>query len=156
MQSSTDYLRRLDWRNQGRDHLPDSLWSMTALEVLALSLAAQRVAPDRPTERPARTLPAMSCWPSSATMRPLYQFVMLHGILAKISLQERTHLMGLLHVLFEIPAHLQTGLSSGVLERVGGVIRDAASKQVVAWLRDGVTTQPHWGVSKLKEVAHAF
>jgi hypothetical protein len=45
--------------------------------------------------------------------------------------------MGLQQVVFEIPPHLQTGLLSGVLERVGGVVRDSATKQVVAWLREG-------------------
>jgi hypothetical protein len=45
--------------------------------------------------------------------------------------------MGLLEVVFEVPPAIEYGLSSGVLERVGGVIRDSASKQVIAWLRDG-------------------
>jgi hypothetical protein len=45
-----------------------------------------------------------------------------------------------LNVVFQVPAHLEAGLYAGVLERVGGVIRDRASKQVVAWLREGVQT----------------
>ena len=44
--------------------------------------------------------------------------------------------MGTLNVLFEIPEHLQLGLSTGILERIGGVVRDSNSKEVVAWLRD--------------------
>lgn len=45
--------------------------------------------------------------------------------------------MGLLEVTFQVPPAIEYGLSSGALERVGGVIRDSASKQVIAWLRDG-------------------
>jgi hypothetical protein len=42
-----------------------------------------------------------------------------------------------LNVVFDLPAVLANGLESGALERVGGVIRDSNSKQVVAWLREG-------------------
>lgn len=42
-----------------------------------------------------------------------------------------------LNVVFDLPAALANGLESGALERVGGVIRDSNSKQVVAWLREG-------------------
>ena len=42
-----------------------------------------------------------------------------------------------LNVVFDLPAVLANGLQSGALERVGGVIRDSNSKQVVAWLREG-------------------
>lgn len=42
-----------------------------------------------------------------------------------------------LSVVFQVPAHLEAGLYSGALERVGGVVRDRATKQVVAWLREG-------------------
>lgn len=38
---------------------------------------------------------------------------------------------------FEVPDDIAFGLTNGTLERVGGVIRFADSKQVVAWLRDG-------------------
>ncbi len=40
-------------------------------------------------------------------------------------------------VALEVPSIIATGLASGNLERVGGVVRDAASKQVVMWLREG-------------------
>ncbi len=43
----------------------------------------------------------------------------------------------LLEVALEIPLAIARGLASGELERVGGVVRDVASKQVVAWLREG-------------------
>lgn len=52
--------------------------------------------------------------------------------------------MTTLNVLFDLPAALANGLQSGAYERVGGVIRDSNSKQVVAWLRDngnGVVSQ---------------
>jgi len=42
-----------------------------------------------------------------------------------------------LNVVFDLPAALANGLENGALERVGGVIRDSNSKQVVAWLREG-------------------
>lgn len=42
-----------------------------------------------------------------------------------------------IRVEFEVPDDIALGLSSGALERVGGVIRFADSKQVVAWLREG-------------------
>lgn len=37
---------------------------------------------------------------------------------------------------FHIPEYIAHGLSNGTYERVGGVIREADSKQVVAWLRE--------------------
>lgn len=42
-----------------------------------------------------------------------------------------------LNVVFELPPAITNGLRSGAYERVGGVIRDSGSKQVVAWLREG-------------------
>jgi tetratricopeptide (TPR) repeat protein len=39
---------------------------------------------------------------------------------------------------FVIPDGISAGLAKGVYERVGGVIRDKVSKQVVAWLREGL------------------
>lgn len=45
--------------------------------------------------------------------------------------------MGNLEVLFEVPKWIEKGLSSGILQRVGGVIVKNGSRQVVAWLRDG-------------------
>ncbi|MFM7787907.1 MAG: hypothetical protein ACKO90_06975, partial [Microcystis panniformis] len=38
-----------------------------------------------------------------------------------------------------MPAHILEGLLNGTLERVGGVVRDASTKQVVMWLRDTAT-----------------
>lgn len=38
---------------------------------------------------------------------------------------------------FMIPESIRAGLSSGIYERIGGVIRYSDSKQVVAWLREG-------------------
>lgn len=37
---------------------------------------------------------------------------------------------------FYIPEHIAQGLSNGTYERVGGVVREIGSKQVVAWLRE--------------------
>jgi len=45
--------------------------------------------------------------------------------------------MSNLEIIFEVPNWIEKGLSSGVLQRVGGVVVDSGSKQVVAWLRDG-------------------
>lgn len=47
-----------------------------------------------------------------------------------------------LEVVFEVPSEIATGLASGSLQRVGGVIVDNQSKQVVAWLREGTVTSP--------------
>lgn len=41
---------------------------------------------------------------------------------------------------FQIPQYIAQGLSSRTYERVGGVIREAKSKQIVAWLREGYKT----------------
>lgn len=51
---------------------------------------------------------------------------------------------------FEIPEGIAQGLKNGTLERVGGVIREPQSKQVVAWLRE--TTPTVSPVSKLLQV----
>lgn len=40
----------------------------------------------------------------------------------------------------QVPEYIARGLSSRALERVGGVIREAKSKHVVAWLREGYKT----------------
>lgn len=45
--------------------------------------------------------------------------------------------MPVIEVLFKVAPDIALGLASGHLERVGGVIRDSASKKVVAWLREG-------------------
>ena len=42
-----------------------------------------------------------------------------------------------LEVVFEVPPEIVRGLATGTLERVGGVIREQGSKQVVMWLREG-------------------
>jgi len=42
-----------------------------------------------------------------------------------------------IQVMLEVPLKIAAGLASGQLERVGGVIVDATSKQVVSWLREG-------------------
>lgn len=49
--------------------------------------------------------------------------------------------MSNLEVLFHIPQHIAAGLGSGVFQRIGGVIVERDSKQVVAWLRDGIGHQ---------------
>ncbi len=43
----------------------------------------------------------------------------------------------LLEVALEVPPAITQGLTNGSLERVGGVVREAGSKQIVAWLREG-------------------
>lgn len=45
--------------------------------------------------------------------------------------------MPVIEVLLEVPRAIARGLASGELERVGSVIRDPASKKIVAWLREG-------------------
>ena len=42
-----------------------------------------------------------------------------------------------LEVVFDVPPEIVRGLASGVLERVGGVIREKGNKQIVMWLREG-------------------
>ncbi len=42
-----------------------------------------------------------------------------------------------IEVLLEVPTAIDRGLVSGHLERVGGVVRNASSKEIVAWLREG-------------------
>jgi len=42
-----------------------------------------------------------------------------------------------LNVVFDVPAQVAQGLLNGSLERVGGVVRDSSSKQVVMWLQEG-------------------
>ncbi len=44
--------------------------------------------------------------------------------------------MSNLQVFFEVPPVIDDGLRTGILERVGGVVRDASTKHVVMWLRD--------------------
>jgi len=44
--------------------------------------------------------------------------------------------MNTVNATFQIPRHIAQGLSNGIYERVGGVVRETGSKQVVAWLRE--------------------
>lgn len=41
---------------------------------------------------------------------------------------------------FEVPDTILHGLNTGIFERVGGVIRSTANKQIVTWLRDSSQT----------------
>ncbi len=45
--------------------------------------------------------------------------------------------MPVIEVLLEVPPAIAQGLANGTLERVGGVIREVGSKQIVVWLREG-------------------
>ena len=42
-----------------------------------------------------------------------------------------------LNVVFDVPIQVAQGLMNGSLERIGGVVRDSSSKQVVMWLQEG-------------------
>lgn len=42
-----------------------------------------------------------------------------------------------LNVVFDLPILVAQGLMNGSLERIGGVVRDSSSKQVVMWLQEG-------------------
>lgn len=44
--------------------------------------------------------------------------------------------MSTVNATFQVPKNIAQGLSNGTYERVGGVIREANSKQVVTWLRE--------------------
>ncbi len=45
--------------------------------------------------------------------------------------------MSSITVHLEVPKRIETGLASGSMERVGGVIRYSGNKRIVAWLREG-------------------
>ena len=45
--------------------------------------------------------------------------------------------MPVYQVLLHVPIWVAKGLASGQFERIGGVIREVASKKIVAWLREG-------------------
>lgn len=45
--------------------------------------------------------------------------------------------MSTVNATFYIPKHIEQGLANRTYERIGGVIRESNSKQVVAWLREG-------------------
>lgn len=42
-----------------------------------------------------------------------------------------------LDVVFDVPPQVAQGLFDGSLERVGGVVRDSSTKQIVMWMQDG-------------------
>jgi hypothetical protein len=44
--------------------------------------------------------------------------------------------MNTIEATFTIPEHISRGLMDGTLERIGGVVRDAKTKQIAAWLRE--------------------
>jgi hypothetical protein len=44
--------------------------------------------------------------------------------------------MGTIQAIFEVPKFIEVGLTTGQYQRVGGVIVESGTKQVVAWLRD--------------------
>jgi hypothetical protein len=48
--------------------------------------------------------------------------------------------MSTLNATFQVPGHIAQGLSNGTYERIGGVICEAKSKQVVTWLREASET----------------
>ncbi|MGB7340750.1 MAG: hypothetical protein WBC91_17765 [Phototrophicaceae bacterium] len=45
--------------------------------------------------------------------------------------------MSNIQILFQIPTQIETGLALGTYERIGGVVRDTGTKQVVMWLQEG-------------------
>jgi hypothetical protein len=46
--------------------------------------------------------------------------------------------MSTVNATFQIPEQIAQGLSNGTYERIGGVVREIGSKQVVSWLRENV------------------
>jgi len=44
--------------------------------------------------------------------------------------------MSVVNATFNIPEHIAQGISKRIYERVGGVIRETSSKQIVSWLRE--------------------
>ncbi|UBF27363.1 hypothetical protein K9N68_05230 [Kovacikia minuta CCNUW1] len=61
-----------------------------------------------------------------------------------------------LNITFELPTEIDEGLSSGKFERIGGVIREVASKQVIAWLRELSSTVPQGAsLSKISQILPA-
>ena len=45
--------------------------------------------------------------------------------------------MSTVQATFQVPEHIERGIANGTYERVGGVVRETKSKQIVAWLREG-------------------
>lgn len=48
--------------------------------------------------------------------------------------------MSTVNATLQVPEYIAQGISNGAYERVGGVVREAGSKQVVAWLREASET----------------
>jgi tetratricopeptide (TPR) repeat protein len=48
--------------------------------------------------------------------------------------------MNTVEATFKIPEHIAQGISNRIYERVGGVVREVKSKQVVTWLREAYET----------------
>ena len=48
-----------------------------------------------------------------------------------------------INVTFDVPAAIANGLASGSLERVGGIVRFADNKQIVAWLQESGNMLDH-------------
>lgn len=48
-----------------------------------------------------------------------------------------------INVAFDVPAAIATGLANGSLERVGGIVRFADNKQIVAWLLESPNLPNH-------------
>lgn len=65
--------------------------------------------------------------------------------------------MAIINTALHVPANIASGLASGIYERVGGVVRKADSKEVVAWLREtgNVNKVVKIGTSLLPQVAVA-
>lgn len=48
--------------------------------------------------------------------------------------------MSSIQATFDIPTYIEQGLQNGSYERIGGVVREAESKQIVGWLREAYET----------------
>lgn len=61
--------------------------------------------------------------------------------------------MAELNVIFDVPEAIAEGLKNGVYERIGGVIRRVADKQIVMWLQEGVLLERDTAEQLLKQGA---
>jgi len=68
-----------------------------------------------------------------------------------------------LDVVFDVPSQIAEGLNNGSLERIGGVVRDSSSKQVVMWLQEGgsqfsktITKPPLIGLENAMAAANPY
>ncbi|MDF5998010.1 hypothetical protein P4050_03535 [Pseudomonas aeruginosa] len=59
--------------------------------------------------------------------------------------------MAELNVIFDVPEAIAEGLKNGVYERIGGVIRRVADKQIVMWLQEGVLLERDTAEQLLKQ-----